>query len=370
VTEHAPVHPRQRALEETGLLDSPPEDTVDRYTRLVTRLLGVPVSLISLVDDRRQFFKSQIGLGEPWASARETPLSHSFCLHVADTGAALVVDDAREDARVRGNLAIVDLDVVAYAGMPLRAPDGTTIGSLCAIDSRPRGWAPGELQVLQDLADAVSGEIATRVAAARQRAFVSSASHELRTPLTALRLRLEDLSLWPEIGRSAAEDLRDALAEIDRLSQRLSRLLQASRLDTLEDERVELADLVRDAEGRWRERAERCGRVLGVEVGPEAWVSAPAVAIRQILDVLIDNGLAHGQGGLVVQLSADDGHVRLRVRDKGPGIPRETATGLFRRGASGSGLALAAELTHTIGARLVLLPGAPTTFDLVLPIPR
>jgi signal transduction histidine kinase len=367
VTEHAPVHPRQRALEETGLLDSPPEDTFDRYTRLVTRLLGVPVSLISLVDDRRQFFKSQIGLGEPWASARETPLSHSFCLHVADTGAALIVDDAREDARVRDNLAIVDLDVVAYAGMPLRAPDGTTIGSLCAIDSRPRRWAHEELQVLQDLADAVSGEIATRVAAARQRAFVSSASHELRTPLAALRLRLEDLSLWPEIGASAAEDLRDALAEIDRLSQHLSRLLEASRPDTLEDERVDLADLVRDAEERWQERAAH--RVLGVVIGDGGQVSAPAVAVRQILDVLIDNGLAHGQGGLSVEVTADASHVRLRVRDEGPGIPPETAVGLFRRGANGSGLALAAELTHAIGGRLVLLPGAPTTFDLLLPTP-
>jgi GAF domain-containing protein len=370
VTEPAPVSPRQRALEETGLLDSLSEDAFDRYTRMVARLLGVPVSLISLVDDQRQFFKSQIGLGEPWASARETPLSHSFCLQVADTGAALVVDDAREDGRVRGNRAIVDLDVIAYAGMPLHAPDGTTIGSLCAIDSQPRHWGSEELQVLQDLADAVSGEIATRVAAARQRAFVSSASHQLRTPLTALRLRLEDLSLWPEISTSAAEDLRDALAEIDRLSQHLSSLLEASRLDTLEDERVDVADLVRDAEERWQERAAHRGRELGVEVGPEAQVSAPAVAIRQVLDVLIDNGLAHGRGGLSVAVTTDPGHVRLRVRDDGPGIPPETAAGIFQRGANGSGLALAAELTHAIGGRLVLRPGAPTTFDLLLPTPR
>ena len=70
---------RLSALEETGLMDSPPEDAFDRLTRIATRILGVPVSLVSLVDDHRQFFKSACGLPEPWATERETPLSHSFC---------------------------------------------------------------------------------------------------------------------------------------------------------------------------------------------------------------------------------------------------------------------------------------------------
>ncbi|MCB0188137.1 MAG: GAF domain-containing protein, partial [Caldilineaceae bacterium] len=101
-----PAIERRQALLATGLLDSPPEAEFDRLTRLACRLLHVPVSLISLVDDQRQFFKSAQGLAEPWASRRETPLSHSFCKHVVLTDEPLVVSDARIDARLCENLAI------------------------------------------------------------------------------------------------------------------------------------------------------------------------------------------------------------------------------------------------------------------------
>jgi hypothetical protein len=80
------------------------EEAFDRLTRMVTRLLGVPVSLVSLVDDRRQFFKSQQGLQGAASEARQTPLSHSFCQHVVIEQALLVVTDAENDPRVRENL--------------------------------------------------------------------------------------------------------------------------------------------------------------------------------------------------------------------------------------------------------------------------
>ncbi|MFY9639662.1 MAG: GAF domain-containing protein, partial [Rhodomicrobium sp.] len=96
---------RIAALRATGLLDSPPEKVFDRLTDLARRMLGVPVCLISLVECDRQFFKSCAGLPEPWASLRETHLSHSFCQHVVHTGAPLVVEDAREHPLLRDNLA-------------------------------------------------------------------------------------------------------------------------------------------------------------------------------------------------------------------------------------------------------------------------
>src|SRR6266508_3541157 len=90
---------RLRALEATALLDSPAENAFDRLTALASRVLDVPVALVSLVTPDRQFFKSQRGLPSPYAERRETPLSHSFCQHVVREAAALVVDDAREDPR-------------------------------------------------------------------------------------------------------------------------------------------------------------------------------------------------------------------------------------------------------------------------------
>ena len=105
---------------------------------MVTRLLGVPVALVSLVDDTRQFFKSQQGLPSPVASeARQTPLTHSFCQHVVIDRAPLVVTDAESDPRVCDNLAVPELGVKAYLGVPLTLPSGHVIGSLCAIDIDP-----------------------------------------------------------------------------------------------------------------------------------------------------------------------------------------------------------------------------------------
>src|SRR3954454_11857011 len=105
---------RLEALRVSKLLDSGEEAAFDRLTQSAARLLNAPVALISLVDDDRQFFKSSVGLAEPWRSERETPLTHSFCRHTLVSREPLVIEDARAHPLVRDNLAIRDLDVVAY----------------------------------------------------------------------------------------------------------------------------------------------------------------------------------------------------------------------------------------------------------------
>ena len=153
---------RLRALRRTELLDSLPEPSFDRFTRLAARLTGSPVALVSLVDDQRQFFKSFLGLGQPWASRRGTPLSHSFCQYVAASGQPLVVEDARTHELVKDNGAIADLGVVAYLGTPLWA-DGKCIGSLCVVEGQPRQWSEEDKRALQDLAATVNAEIELRL---------------------------------------------------------------------------------------------------------------------------------------------------------------------------------------------------------------
>ena len=122
---------RLEALYGTGLMDSEVSDRYDRLTRLASNLLGAPVALVSLVDDRRQFFKSSLGLAEPWASERETPLSHSFCQHVVTSGSPLRIENAPEHPLVKDNLAIPDLGVIAYLGVPIVGSAGDNLGSFC-----------------------------------------------------------------------------------------------------------------------------------------------------------------------------------------------------------------------------------------------
>ena len=160
----SPDDQRLRVLASTRLLDSAAEEGFDRLTRLAARLLGAPTGLVSLVDSDRQFFKSAVGLAEPWASRRETPLTHSFCQYVVHDRAPLLVADARKHAVLRDNPAIFELGAVAYAGVPLIVDD-EAVGALCVIDDKPHDWPADRIEILQDLAASVVTMIQLRIAA-------------------------------------------------------------------------------------------------------------------------------------------------------------------------------------------------------------
>ncbi|MGQ7297729.1 GAF domain-containing protein [Quadrisphaera sp. KR29] len=154
--------PAQLPAEVAGI--AVPDEVFDRYAHLVRATLGVPVALVSLVTTAGQVFPGAEGLPSPWQQTRCTGLSHSFCQYVVARDAPLVITDAREDPEMAGNLAISDIGVIAYAGFPLHAADGTTVGSLCAIDTSPRVWSEHELDVLAHLAATASSELAMRAA--------------------------------------------------------------------------------------------------------------------------------------------------------------------------------------------------------------
>ncbi len=141
---------RAAALTDSALLDSAVEQAYDDLTRLAATLLNAPLALVSVVDSERQFFKSQFGLGEPLRSARQTPLSHSFCQWVVGGNEELIVQDARAHPVLATNLAVRELGVTSYAGIPFRS-DSEALGSFCAVDVVPREWTDDELATLRDL---------------------------------------------------------------------------------------------------------------------------------------------------------------------------------------------------------------------------
>ncbi|MBC8074838.1 MAG: PAS domain S-box protein [Chloroflexales bacterium] len=153
----------------------PPDAPLDRLTQLAARVLGAPVALITVLDAHEQVLIGCSGLGEPWASLRRTPLSHSFCQHVVAADAPLVVADARTHPLVYNSLAIDDLGVIAYAGVPLHGADAVVLGALCVIDHVPRTWTEHELTTLGELAAAVEAELALRILAADH---VAEAAHQ------------------------------------------------------------------------------------------------------------------------------------------------------------------------------------------------
>lgn len=198
---------RLEALKETGLLDAIPDESLDRYTRLAAALLGADVALITLVDRKRQFFKSQTGLGEPLCTVRETPLSHSFCKHVVEGGGHLVIEDARTDSRVSSNPAVAEYGVVSYLGAPLKTRDGQILGSLCVIGTQPRQWKETDVKQLSDLAEAVMREIELRDRSRTLQETIAAAEMEDEERRQRLRSTLEDLRSPAATVSSCTEQL-------------------------------------------------------------------------------------------------------------------------------------------------------------------
>ncbi len=190
-THVAVLRDRERLadLQATGLLDGGGQVALERFTRLAGALVGVPVSLVSVVDDTRQYFPAIEGLTGWAAEGRQTPLSHSFCQHVVTSG-TLVVDDARLHPILKDNLAGPDLGVRAYLGVPLVSASGQSLGAFCAIDGEPRAWTDAERELMEDLAAAVSTDLQLRVLA---NVHAHAATHDALTGWPNRRLLMAEL---------------------------------------------------------------------------------------------------------------------------------------------------------------------------------
>jgi PAS domain S-box-containing protein len=199
---------RLAALDATGLLDSGAEPSFDRLTRIAAAALGAPIALVSLVTDERQYFKSCVGLPEPWAGRRETPLSHSFCQHVVTSGSPLVVDDAARHPLVCDNAAVSEIGVAAYLGVPIVTAAGQVLGSLCAIDGVPRRWSEAQVALLADVAASVVREIELRSAvreSRRARAFAACSADAMLAVDGAGHVRFWNPAAEAVFGYPAAE---------------------------------------------------------------------------------------------------------------------------------------------------------------------
>lgn len=147
---------RLKTLRSLNVLDSQPEERFDRLTRMAKRIFGVPIALVSLVDENRQWFKSCVGL-----HVSETPRDISFCGHAILGNDVFIIPDATTDERFADNpLVLNEPHIRFYAGCPLRAPNGSKLGTLCLIDRKSRSLGAEDLETLQDLASMAESELA------------------------------------------------------------------------------------------------------------------------------------------------------------------------------------------------------------------
>lgn len=210
----------------------------------------------------------------------------------------------------------------------------------------------------------------------REREFAANASHQLRTPITALRLSLEDLTLWPETPPEVGAEIERGLGELDRLSGAIDELLDLARGRRIDAQQtIDVAALVAASAGRWRRQlADEGGRSLVVTSDGPVRTRVAVGPVEQVLDVLVDNARVHGRGTITLATSDEGTHLEVVVGDEGE---RRIGPEVFQRGVSsravseghGIGLAVAAELAEVCGGHLSLDTSHPTT-RFVLWLPR
>lgn len=176
---------RLEKLRALKILDSAPEERLDRLTRMAKRMFGVDISVLSLIDDGRQWFKSK---ASEMDLPDETPREISFCGHAILGNEVFVVEDTHDDHRFKDNpLVTYNPKIRFYAGYPLKVNNGSALGTLCIMDTEPREFEPEDLQLLKDLGVMAEQEIAALQLAtldeltliSNRRGFTALAKHSL-----------------------------------------------------------------------------------------------------------------------------------------------------------------------------------------------
>jgi GAF domain-containing protein len=156
VPENEPA--RLRSLRLFQIMDSGAERAFDELARLASIICETPVSLITLLDEKRQWFKAGVGV-----SITETPREYAFCAHAVLSPELMIVPDARLDARFQDNpLVVSDPSIRFYAGAPLVVSDGSALGTLCVLDRMPRVLTEVQTRALLVLRDAVVTQLELR----------------------------------------------------------------------------------------------------------------------------------------------------------------------------------------------------------------
>ncbi|WP_432565088.1 sensor domain-containing diguanylate cyclase [Kineococcus sp. SYSU DK003] len=205
-------------------------DGLQRLVRMAARVLHVPVAMVSFIAADQEVIQAAVGLPEPWATLRTTPLTHSLCVQVVRGDGPVVLFDARQDPTYRQHAAVLEMGAGAYAGYPLRHGEHT-LGAFCAADFQPRQWSTEDLLLLEDLSAVVSTELTLHITV--------RALEDVRGQVQELTRRLHQQSRTDALtGTADRRRLEEALAEHGARVQRHGGHLAMTLVDVDDFQRV------------------------------------------------------------------------------------------------------------------------------------
>ncbi len=386
---------RLKALESYEILDTLPQKDFDDITRLASEICNTPISLISFVDENRQWFKSRHGL-----NASETPKEYAFCAHaILNPQEVFVVEDATKDERFRYNpLTTGHPKVVFYTGVPLVTQEGHALGTLCVIDNKPKELTPNQLEALKSLARQVMAQLELRLKVKELDAltlelkksneylerFALMASHDIKSPLTSIMLtgQLLKSKYSANLDEKGNQMLDIVNNSANSLLKFLNQMLEYSKsYKTLAQKKDEIC------------LNELINEVLKLVTIPDSfrvetieglhYIRTSAIALEQILINLLNNAVRYNdksEGFIRLTFEEKADCYQFKISDNGIGIEPKNYDKIFepmttlnsrdrynKRG-SGIGLSTVKNLVDSLGGEIqvesVLTEG--TTFQFTI----
>jgi len=381
---------RLQTLHDYAILDTPEEESFDGIVGLASDLCQVPISLITLVDAGRQWFKARKGFAE-----QQTPRDISFCGHAMLNGEIFVVPDARKDERFHDNpLVTGGPGIRFYAGVPLISPNGARLGTLCVMDKAAHGPEFDQQEVLIALGRQVvkllelhkKNRELERVAEMQKR-IISIIAHDIRSPLSSLKSLLQ---LIPEHNGAHSHPgafLDMAGNQLNATMALLDNIVDWGQLQLKENATVRrdcsLMEIVKDMESDLKIQAGMKGLQLRNKIKKDIHIQSDEHMIRFVLRNLLTNAIKFTKSGsIAIDAAITRQNVLISVEDTGIGMPPAILDQLFvgrkkitRKGTrneagSGLGLSLVKEFIEKMNGRITAEsePGKGTTLAFTLPL--
>ncbi len=366
-----PIHHNQESeriesLRSYFVLDTEAEEEIDSLTQLASDICETPISLVSLIDTDRQWFKSKVGL-----SVSETNRDLAFCAHaINEIGEFFIVNDATADPRFFDNPLVTDApNVIFYAGAVLKSDQDLPLGTLCVIDNSPRTLTDNQINSLKTIAKQIMNllnykkslriqdELRVQLLQKNQdlEKFATIAAHDLKSPLTNI---LSAANLLSELYASQLDTdgnhIIDSIAMSgQRLKLLIDGLLEFSKIDDISQLKKSTVDLSKTTNELSTLISNKNN--LHISLNSQlASIETYPILLDQILINLFSNSLKYSDkeiSEIELTVTQNPSHYLFKVKDNGPGIPKkyhDTIFDLFqtaytrdRFGNKGSGIGLA-----------------------------
>jgi signal transduction histidine kinase len=328
---------RIKVLNGYDILDTPPDGSFDRLTRLAAKLLRVPIAIVSLVDTDRIWFKSKFGI-----DVQQIERVDGLCASSIFMDGFYCIEDAITDPRTLAHpLVTGDFGLRFYAAFPLKTRDGFNLGTFCVIDKEPRKLTKEEEGILMDLRDIVMDQmelrLASRKSVAQHNQILNTTAHDLKNPLTTIPVRADLIKLKkhdPAVVDNMCDQIKVASLNMVRIIDELlqSGSLEAGKIHLLLM-KLNLSFLVSNVVSMNQPLAERKKQTIHFSSEMDVFVRADEGKLTEIADNLINNAVKYAPPGtnIYTRVLIKNDKAIIEIQDEGPGLTSDDQMQLFQR---------------------------------------